>query len=80
MLAYHDHTDEQRTQQLVARIQGGESMALISDAGTPLVSDPDLPLGAFGAPSGSQGSAGAGRLRFDCGAQCVGVAVGSIQF
>lgn len=40
LLAYHDHTDEARVQQLLARLQAGERMALISDAGTPLISDP----------------------------------------
>lgn len=43
-LAYHDHSDEQRTAHLVARLCGGESVALISDAGTPLVSDPGYRL------------------------------------
>jgi 16S rRNA (cytidine1402-2'-O)-methyltransferase len=40
MIAYHDHTDEARVKQLLARLQAGERMALISDAGTPLISDP----------------------------------------
>ncbi len=43
-IAYHDHSDEQRTAQLIARMQAGESIALISDAGTPLVSDPGYRL------------------------------------
>ena len=44
LLAYHDHSHEQRTQQLLARLQAGEDIALISDAGTPLVSDPGYRL------------------------------------
>jgi 16S rRNA (cytidine1402-2'-O)-methyltransferase len=44
MVAYHDHTDETRTRKLVARIEAGENVALISDAGTPLVSDPGYRL------------------------------------
>ena len=43
-IAYHDHSDDTRVDQLVARLQGGESIALISDAGTPLVSDPGYRL------------------------------------
>lgn len=43
-IAYHDHSDEQRTTQLINRLLGGESIALISDAGTPLVSDPGYRL------------------------------------
>jgi len=37
--SYHDHNKERRTQELVQRLQGGESFALICDAGTPGVSD-----------------------------------------
>ncbi len=44
MVAYHDHSDERQTQGLVERLQRGESVALISDAGTPLVSDPGYRL------------------------------------
>lgn len=43
-IAYHDHSDEQRTEQLLRRLQQGENIALISDAGTPLVSDPGYRL------------------------------------
>lgn len=44
MVAYHDHSDESRVRQLLTRLQNGESVALISDAGTPLVSDPGYRL------------------------------------
>lgn len=43
-IAYHDHSDESRVDQLIAKMQAGESIALISDAGTPLVSDPGYRL------------------------------------
>jgi 16S rRNA (cytidine1402-2'-O)-methyltransferase len=43
-IAYHDHSDEQRTDSLIARMHAGDSIALISDAGTPLVSDPGYRL------------------------------------
>ncbi len=43
-VAYHDHSDTQRTEGIVTRIEAGESVALISDAGTPLVSDPGYRL------------------------------------
>jgi 16S rRNA (cytidine1402-2'-O)-methyltransferase len=36
----HEHNERARTPALVARLQAGESVALVSDAGTPLVSDP----------------------------------------
>lgn len=41
---YHEHNERQQCDKLVARLQGGESIALISDAGTPLVSDPGYHL------------------------------------
>lgn len=40
LLAYHDHSDERVQEKIMARLQSGDSVALISDAGTPLVSDP----------------------------------------
>lgn len=44
MLAYHEHNEEQLTPRLVQRLLEGESIALISDAGTPLLSDPGYRL------------------------------------
>ena len=42
--AYHEHNEEKVTQQLIEQIQKGESIALISDAGTPLINDPGYKL------------------------------------
>lgn len=44
MLAYHDHDEQRQTQTLLAKIESGLSVALISDAGTPLISDPGFRL------------------------------------
>ena len=44
MVAYHDHSDGKKTADLLARLESGQSLALISDAGTPLVSDPGYRL------------------------------------
>jgi 16S rRNA (cytidine1402-2'-O)-methyltransferase len=38
--AYHEHNEAKSTPVIVARLQAGESFALISDAGTPVLSDP----------------------------------------
>jgi 16S rRNA (cytidine1402-2'-O)-methyltransferase len=38
--SYHEHNEAKETPRLVARILSGDSIALISDAGTPLISDP----------------------------------------
>jgi 16S rRNA (cytidine1402-2'-O)-methyltransferase len=43
-VSYHDHNEESRTSELVARLQAGEGIALVTDAGTPLVSDPGYRL------------------------------------
>lgn len=44
LAAYHEHNEAKATPALVARLVGGESFALISDAGTPLLSDPGARL------------------------------------
>lgn len=44
LLALHQHNEEAQAAQLVARLLAGESLALVSDAGTPLVSDPGFRL------------------------------------
>lgn len=44
LISCHDHNEAERSPELVARLRGGESGALISDAGTPLVSDPGYRL------------------------------------
>ena len=38
--SYHEHNEAKETPRLIARLRGGDSIALISDAGTPLISDP----------------------------------------
>ena len=43
-VSYHDHNEESRTRELIGRLQSGEDVALVSDAGTPLVSDPGYRL------------------------------------
>lgn len=42
--ACHDHNERGKSQQLVERLLAGEDLALISDAGTPLISDPGYHL------------------------------------
>ncbi|MDH3490454.1 MAG: 16S rRNA (cytidine(1402)-2'-O)-methyltransferase [Gammaproteobacteria bacterium] len=42
--ALHDHNEEQVVPKLIASLQAGQSIALVSDAGTPLVSDPGYRL------------------------------------
>lgn len=40
MVSLHDHNERQRTPQLIEQLKAGQSVALVSDGGTPLVSDP----------------------------------------
>ncbi len=42
--ALHDHNEQQKAQVLVEKLLAGESIALVSDAGTPLISDPGYHL------------------------------------
>lgn len=42
--ALHAHNENLAAKQLVERLQAGEALAVISDAGTPLISDPGFPL------------------------------------
>ncbi|WP_346837158.1 16S rRNA (cytidine(1402)-2'-O)-methyltransferase [Microbulbifer sp. SAOS-129_SWC] len=44
LMAYHDHSDDRRTGQILERLEQGQTVALISDAGTPLISDPGYRL------------------------------------
>lgn len=43
-LSYHDHNEAARVPQLIDRLRGGEDVALVADAGTPLVNDPGFRL------------------------------------
>lgn len=44
LIALHEHNEDEIASRLVARLRVGESLALVSDAGTPLVSDPGYRL------------------------------------
>ncbi|MDQ5910845.1 MAG: Ribosomal small subunit methyltransferase [Pseudomonadota bacterium] len=40
----HEHNEHARIEQVTVRLRDGQSLALVSDAGTPLISDPGFPL------------------------------------
>jgi 16S rRNA (cytidine1402-2'-O)-methyltransferase len=52
LLAYHEHNEAKATPGLVARMLAGESMAIVTDAGTPLLSDPGARLVAAAIAAG----------------------------
>ena len=48
LVSYHAHSDDRRTAELLARLEAGDDVALVTDAGTPLVSDPgEVLVGAW---------------------------------
>ena len=52
MLSYHEHNEARATSAAIARLREGRDVALISDAGTPLVSDPGVRLVRAAAEAG----------------------------
>ena len=44
LLAFHDHNETQATERLIARLKVNEDVALVSDAGVPLIADPGFRL------------------------------------
>ena len=52
LVSLHEHNERARVAELVARLRAGESIALVSDAGTPLVSDPGYLLVAAAIEAG----------------------------
>ncbi len=54
LISYHEHNERRRSGELVARIRDGAVVALVSDAGMPLVSDPGFVLVAACVAAGLQ--------------------------
>jgi len=44
MISYHEHNEQKRTQELIGQLKDGLKLALVTNAGTPLVSDPGYRL------------------------------------
>lgn len=51
-LAYHEHNAQEAGPKLISALEAGKSVALVSDAGTPLVSDPGYRLGQLALEAG----------------------------
>src|SRR5450631_3465936 len=51
-LSLHDHNEQLRTPQIMERLCAGQSVALVSDAGTPAISDPGFELVRAAAAAG----------------------------
>ena len=52
LVSFHEHTETEKAEKLIARMQAGENMALVTDAGTPGISDPGNVLVALAAAAG----------------------------
>lgn len=52
LVSYHEHNERERGEELLNALRAGERIALISDAGTPLISDPGYRLVAAAAAEG----------------------------
>jgi 16S rRNA (cytidine1402-2'-O)-methyltransferase len=52
LLSYHEHNEAQRTAELLPRLEAGERVALVSDAGLPVISDPGARLVAAALAAG----------------------------
>jgi 16S rRNA (cytidine1402-2'-O)-methyltransferase len=53
-ISLHDHNEETRAIEIIARLREGQSVALVSDAGTPAISDPGFELVRAAAAAGLQ--------------------------
>jgi len=51
-VSYHDHNEAERAAELIAKLEAGMNIALVSDAGTPLISDPGYRLVAAAVDAG----------------------------
>lgn len=54
LISYHEHNERERAAELIERLQSGESVAVISDAGTPAINDPGFLLVQRAIESGIQ--------------------------
>tara|TARA_R100001143_G_scaffold63040_1_gene68238 strand:+ start:3695 stop:4684 length:990 start_codon:yes stop_codon:yes gene_type:complete len=80
LMALHEHNEEQRIQFCLDRLQEGQSIALISDAGTPLVSDPGYHLVKNVRESGISVSPIPGASALTAALSCAGLASDAFVF
>ncbi|MBV8569635.1 MAG: 16S rRNA (cytidine(1402)-2'-O)-methyltransferase [Acidobacteriaceae bacterium] len=52
LISYHEHNEMSRSEEILVRLGQGESVALVSDAGTPLISDPGFRVVSMAAEKG----------------------------
>lgn len=80
MLSLHDHNERQRSQEIIELVRAGKSVALVSDAGTPLISDPGYVFVSEARKQGLRISAVPGPCAIIAALSASGVACSSFQF
>lgn len=75
LLSLHSHNETQRVPQVLARLVAGEQLALVSDAGTPLLSDPGYELVCAAAEAGIPVEAIPGPSAITTALACAGLPV-----
>ncbi len=77
LISYHEHNEQQRTPELIQKLEAGLQLALVTDAGTPTVSDPgyrlvekaaqnNIPVVPLPGPSAAVAALSAAGLPTDC--------------
>ena len=80
LLSLHSHNETQRVPQVLARLAAGEQLALVSDAGTPLLSDPGYELVSAAAAAGIPVEAIPGPSAITTALACAGLPVSRFCF
>lgn len=80
MVSCHEHNEQARTADFLARIASGEAIALISDAGTPLISDPGYSLVAAALEAGIKVSPIPGASSVICALSVAGLPTDSFYY
>ena len=78
-LSYHEHNELERPTELTARLLAGDTGALVSDAGTPLLSDPGYRLVRAAVEAGVRVEALPGAVRASRRAGGLGIALRSVS-
>ncbi len=80
LISFHDHSGPQCAAQIAERLEHGENLALVSDAGTPLISDPGFPLVREALRRGVRVEALPGASALLCALAASGLAVNQFSF
>src|ERR671911_812920 len=80
LLSYHEHNEAKRTAEMLPRLQAGERLALVSDAGLPGISDPGARLIAAALEAGLPVTVLPGPSAVEAALVASGLAVDRYQF